>query len=273
MPVRPQMIDALPDSVSQRLVEEFPAGLHLGQLVLHYQPVVRLPMGGIIGAEALVRWDHPELGLLGPGIFVPAAEKNGLGGMLARWVLAQALDQVGQWQRDGFDLRVSLNVAPKDLRERDLRRFFATAMRIARVDPDRVQIELDSAAVRCTPGNLHAEIEELAALGVQVALDDFGTAFVGPELLQQLPVREIKLAAFLLHELRVDPSTADTIRGIAEYAHAHDLRVVAKGVEGQELLARLAELGCDAAQGACLSWPVPAQVFRTLLPRRLAGVA
>jgi diguanylate cyclase (GGDEF)-like protein len=268
------------------LTSRLPSALERREFLLEYQPLVRLSDARVLGVEALVRWRHPELGLLGPDHFVPLAEETGLIVPLGRWVLRAACQQAVLWrQRHGADAPfVSVNLAVRQLRETKLVADVRDALDETGLPAEALQLELTESAVMGTHGRPFDSLEELAAMGVRLAIDDFGTGYSNLAYLKQLPVHEIKLAgSFLAGERaapparpavghRRNPSTgpyagpdADTrvddeiVTALVRMAHALRLGVTAEGIETAEQAARLRDLGCDLGQGWYFARPRPAE--------------
>jgi diguanylate cyclase (GGDEF)-like protein len=262
---------ALRTAAHERL--ELEAALHhavsAGELVLHYQPKVDLATGSICGAEALVRWNHPERGLLLPGAFVPLAEQTGLVTAIGEFVIATACSQLRQWASFGFpDITVAVNVSARQLHA-DLADYVAAALRLSGVDPRRLELELtESAAVESLDATV-AELAELRAIGVRCSIDDFGTGYCGLSYLSRLPVDALKIdKAFISTGSAAE---ASIMTAIIALGHSLGLRVVAEGVETAEQLAYLVAQGCDEMQGYLFSKPLPADEFTRLLVEQRPG--
>ena len=240
--------------------------LDLGHLVLHYQPQVDLATGTIAGAEALVRWEHPEQGLLSPGLFIDVAEDSGLIVPLGTWVLGTALDQLARWRRAGVvddDFVLAVNLSARQLTEAPT--------------PDVVSHHLD--ATGCRPSQLCLEITETALmedtdvamrtmdslvdLGVQLAIDDFGTGYSSLAYLERFPVNQLKIDQSFIS--RLDGGSNGIPRAIIEMARSLDMQTVAEGIETPAQLTAIRDLGCDQGQGYHLARPTDTVAFTELV--------
>ncbi|MGH8704901.1 MAG: sensor domain-containing protein [Burkholderiales bacterium] len=245
-----------------------------GELLLHWQPVVRAAAGGrMVGAEVLVRWQHPQQGLLMPDGFIPVAEDCGLIRALGAWTLERALSQVGAWQRSRApDLWYALNVSASELAQGDAYVAQLTeALAANRVPGSRLELEVTE---RVLMSNLAENVETLrriGGLGVRVAIDDFGTGYSSLAYLRQLPIDKLKIDRSFLRELDAHPNDATIVQTIAAMAKALGLHVAAEGVENAAQLERLLALGCDEWQGHHCSPPLEAAAFERLIAQRSAA--
>ena len=259
---------ALRSEANERLALEaaFRRGLETDEFVLHYQPKVDLRTGRITGAEALVRWNHPEKGLLYPGAFVPLAEETGLVVALGEFVIAAACEQLQAWRASGLpDLTVAVNVSACQLRQ-GLVEYVTRALRFADVDGRFLELELTESAALDSLGLTVAQIEELRALGVTCSIDDFGTGYCGLSYLNRLPIDSLKIDRSFITELSGGSDTIVT--AVIALGHSLGLKVIAEGVETADQLAYLADRGCDEMQGFLFSKPVPADEFAALVVAR-----
>ena len=252
------------------------------ELVLHYQPKVDLRTGGICGAEALVRWNHPDKGLLFPGHFVPLAEQSGLMVAMGEYVIAAALEQIQRWRSGALPpLVMSVNISARQLHN-GLADFVVRALRLTGVDPRVLELELTESAAVESLDITAAELNELRAIGVHCSIDDFGTGYCGLSYLSRLPIDVLKIDRSFIHAMTA--ADASIVKAIIALGHSLGLRVVAEGVETPEQLAYLAQHGCDEIQGYLFSKPVPAHEFTRLvvehtpggpgqLPRRIDTIA
>ncbi|GIU86305.1 MAG: hypothetical protein KatS3mg009_0820 [Acidimicrobiia bacterium] len=242
--------------------------LERGELLLFFQPVVSLHDRSCVGAEALVRWQHPDRGLVAPAEFVPLAEETGLVVRLGRWVLEEAAAQAARWQAErGRPFAVSVNLSARQLTQPDLAATVAEVIGRTGVDPANLCLEItESVLMDDAQAVLHA-IEEVRALGVRFAIDDFGTGYSSLGYLKRFPVDRVKIDRSFVAGLGTDPGDAAIVSAVVGLAHALDLQVVAEGVETEEQLAELVSLGCDEAQGFYFAPPQPIDDLRTLLGR------
>jgi EAL domain-containing protein (putative c-di-GMP-specific phosphodiesterase class I) len=238
------------------------------QLVVHYQPVIDLHRDRICGAEALVRWSHPELGLLPPNEFIPLAEMSGLIVPIGRWVLNSSCHQVREWHDLGHSgLRISVNVSPRQFQETEFVSDVTRAIEGSGVSPGSLDIEItESSAMQDFDGTI-AKVEELKRLQVRISLDDFGTGFASLNHLRRFPLDRIKLDHSFVKELPQNPDHCALARAVITMAHALRLRIVGEGVETAEQLAFLRDEGCDEVQGFLFSRPLDAPKFRALLEK------
>ncbi|HEX8002134.1 MAG TPA: EAL domain-containing protein [Mycobacteriales bacterium] len=239
-----------------------------GELVLHYQPKVDLETGRVAGVEALVRWQHPERGLLPPDTFVPLAEQTGLMKSLTASVLQQALRQTAAWQDAGLHVRMAVNVSARDLHDDTFCDRVREALAQTGVSASLLELELTERVVMADPARAMENLTALSRLGVRLSLDDFGTGYSSLAYLRRLPVTEIKIDKSFVLRMDVDDEDATIVRSTIDLAHGLGLRVLAEGVETAETWQRLADLGCDAAQGYFLSRPHPADVVTDWLAAR-----
>ncbi len=239
-----------------------------GELVLHYQPKVDLESGDVVGVEALVRWNHPERGLLAPDTFVPLAEQTGLMKSLTASVLEQALMQTAAWAAAGLQVRMAVNVSARDLHDDTFCDRVREALARTGVSASLLELELTERVVMADPQRAMENLTALSRLGVRLSLDDFGTGYSSLAYLRRLPVTEIKIDKSFVLRMDVDDEDATIVRSTIDLAHGLGLRVLAEGVETAETWQRLADLGCDAAQGYFLSRPHPAEVVTDWLAAR-----
>jgi diguanylate cyclase (GGDEF)-like protein len=248
-----------------RTATELRQALERDQLRLHYQPIVDLTNGRLIGVEALVRWAHPERGLLAPGEFIQVAESTGLVVELGAWVLTQAARQLAAWQGEGVhDFYVAVNVSGRQVRRGVLLAQVEAALAHSQADPRQLEIEITEHTL---VENVNANVETLTALrdkGMRVAVDDFGTGLSSLAYLKRLPIDKFKIDRSFVHELLQGDDLA-IVTAIISMARALGLRVVAEGVETEAQRAQLARLGCDFAQGYLFSVPVGAEAVTAML--------
>jgi diguanylate cyclase (GGDEF)-like protein len=240
------------------LLGELRRALDHDELVLHFQPKVAVDSGAVIGVEALVRWQHPERGLLGPGDFLGLAERTGVIADITRWVLEAAVRQCSEWRREGIDLPVAVNLAAANIVDSTLPD--AVAATLARWDlpGHRLECEISEDTVMGDPRRATDVLERLRALGVRLSLDDFGTGHSSLSYLKRLPLDEVKIDRSFVIGMADDASDAAIVRSTIDLARHLGLAVVAEGVETSEVLDVLASLDCDVAQGFLLSRPLPA---------------
>jgi diguanylate cyclase (GGDEF)-like protein len=232
-------------------------GLARDELVLHYQPIVDVPSGHVIGAEALVRWNHPERGFLLPGHFVPIAEQSDLIVMLGEKVVFDACQQLREWQDLGLrDRFISVNVSARQFSQ-GLVSTVTAALRTTGADPHNLVIELTESTVVDNIGDVASTLQELADLGVRSAIDDFGTGYCGLRYLGSLPVASLKIDRSFIQGMT--PSAAAIVAATIAMGHSLGLTLIAEGVETEDQLRFLTDQGCDRVQGFLLGRPMPAE--------------
>jgi diguanylate cyclase (GGDEF)-like protein len=240
------------------LVSELREALGRDELVLHYQPKRDLRSGRNARVEALVRWQHPVHGLLAPDAFVPLAESTGLIGLLDRWVLNAALRQSAVWRAEGLDVPVAVNLSVQDLRDRTLPDLIGGLLREHAVPVDGLILEITETGLLGDPARAFEVLQGLRALGVHIAIDDFGAGNAALGYLKHLPVDELKIDRSFVQDMRQNIGDAAIVRTTIDLAHRLGMAVVAEGVEDGATLDVLAALGCDLAQGYYISRPLDA---------------
>lgn len=236
------------------------------ELVLHFQPKVRLSDYRIIGLEALVRWQHPELGLIYPGDFIPLAERIGLIDKLGDWVAQACCAQVAQWQNEGVAVvPVAFNVSARQLLDIELPRRIAGYLASHGVAAKNIEVEITENSLVDSIEVASEILEKLEALGIGISLDDFGNGFSNLAYIRTLPIHCLKIDREFISNIRNRPDDAVIVSSIITLAHNLNMRVVAEGVEMSDQLIHLKTAGCDEVQGYYLSRPVPAAAARDLL--------
>jgi diguanylate cyclase (GGDEF)-like protein len=225
------------------------------ELEPHYQLLVDFDTQRIASVEALARWRHPSLGLLGPGAFIEVAESTGLIRNLTLRVLERALRERAEWAADDRDLAVAVNVSMRTLLDRSFPQLVADRLAGSGTAPDRLKLEITESTIMADPATVTAVLRELDAMGVTLAIDDFGTGYSSLAYLHQLPVREIKIDRSFVTGMAADPDSALIVRSTIDLGHNLGLRVIAEGVEDAVTLDQLRELGCDGVQGFHLARP------------------
>lgn len=234
--------------------------LREGEFALHYQPKVNLRSGAVTGVEALIRWQHPERGLLAPGLFLPDIENHPLAVEVGEWVIATALAQVEAWQTQGLDLPVSVNIAAHHLQQADFVARLKTLLAAhPAVSPERLELEVLESSALEDIGNVSAIIAACAELGVGFALDDFGTGYSSLTYLKRLPARVLKIDQSFVRDMLNDPDDLTIIDGVLGLANAFGREVIAEGVETVAHGVALLQLGCELAQGYGIARPMPAE--------------
>jgi EAL domain-containing protein (putative c-di-GMP-specific phosphodiesterase class I) len=245
--------------------------LEAGELVVHYQPLVGIADGNVLGAEALVRWQHPERGLVPPLEFIPVAEQSGQIIELGSFVLERACRDAASWAAAGHPLRVSVNVAVSQLQGRDFAGEVADVLKRTGLQSDLLCLEITESSLMRSDQRRSEGLAALRDLGVHLAIDDFGTGYSSLAYLHSLPVDELKIDRSFVNRLTTDSRDRHLVQAIIGMASALGLTVVAEGVETEDQLLYLDERGCDVAQGFLFSKPQPADVFRDRLLGASAG--
>jgi|GEM_PF-7019551 len=239
-----------------------------GQLVIYYQPKVHIGTGKVVGVEALVRWNHPTLGLLGPDKFIPVAEDSGLISPLGEWVLEAACTQAKAWREEGYDkLSVAVNLSARQFQLQPMDDVIAGVLRRTGLPPSLLELELTESLALQENDGIRETLDAISAYGVKCAVDDFGVGFSNFGYLGTLPIDKVKVDKSFVSQIGVgDDAAASALAiGIIALAKALGLDVVAEGVENHEQLEFLREHGCDQIQGYLFSGPLPAAELQTLL--------
>ncbi|MEP6625537.1 MAG: bifunctional diguanylate cyclase/phosphodiesterase [Acidimicrobiia bacterium] len=256
------------DADRLRLVTELRHSINSAALALHYQPKIATVSGQVIGVEALLRWHHPTRGLLLPGAFLPSAESTELILPMTDWVVDEACRQAAIWQDAGLDLPIAVNISARCLRDPTFADRVLTTLMRHHVKADRLAIEVTETAVISNPDRAAATLRRLAQRGMTVSIDDFGVGYTSLGLLDRLPISEIKIDQQFVRPLSMGIRAGAIARGIILLGHELGLTVVAEGVEDDETLASLTELGCDLAQGYLIARPAPVDDFERWLTER-----
>lgn len=248
-----------PDQMT--LMSELRSAIDNDQLMLCYQPKVNCATGKVSDVEALVRWQHPEHGILLPDRFIPFAEKTGLIKQLTLWVLNAALRQGHQWHHRGMPLRIAINLSRRNLHDTNLPGVVADKLKSWDGEPGWLEVEITESAIAADPTRAVETLARLHAMGVWISIDDFGTGYSSLANLKQMPVDEIKIDKSFVMSMTKNREDIAIVRSIIELGHNLGLKVVAEGVENQEIYEQLVSLGCDFAQGYHWSQPIPATAF------------
>ncbi len=253
------------------LLGELRRALDGDELELHFQPQADLASGRVVGVEALVRWRHPDRGLVPPDDFVPLAERSGLITLLTAWVLDAGLRQLAAWRAQGWDLSLAVNVTVKDLCGDHLVDHVVAGLARYAVPASAVQLEVTEGSLFTDSPRARQTLTRLQALGVSLSLDDFGTGWSSLVQLRSLPVSEIKVDRSFVSRMDSDPGDLAIVTSVIDLARGLGMRVVAEGVEDDATRQRLELLGCDRAQGWWLSQALPASELTPWLATRLAA--
>jgi diguanylate cyclase (GGDEF)-like protein len=242
-----------------QLASSMRSGLRLNEFLLHYQPIYDLTNGALIGAEALVRWKNPVLGLVSPGLFVPVAERSGLIVEIGEWVLQESCNQLREWQDQGAtQLKLAVNLSPVQFKRGNVEEVVEQALRRAGIKANCLELEVtESTLIQDTEGFIRS-LKNLKSLGVRISIDDFGTGYSNLSYLQRFEVDKLKIDQSFVKRLLLSAQDRAIVKAIIQMARSLDLVTNAEGVEDPETLAVLCELGCDFAQGYHFARPLPA---------------
>ncbi len=240
-----------------KLVSDLRRAISAGELVLHYQPQVHIARRDIVGVEALVRWQHPQQGLLPPFEFIPLAEQTGLIRPLTVWAINQALQQASIWGLQGRNITVSVNLSVHNLLDKDLPGLVQRLLKKWKVPPERLVLEITESNLMLEPEVALATLKKLQDMDVALSVDDFGTGYSSLAYLKTLPVSELKIDRSFVREMMQGESDAKIVHLIANLSHNLGLTVVAEGVEDEATWNKIADLGCDVVQGYYICKPLP----------------
>jgi diguanylate cyclase (GGDEF)-like protein/PAS domain S-box-containing protein len=240
-----------------QLTNELRCALDDDQLVVYYQPIVELSSGEVVAAEALLRWNHPHRGMLGPAEFIPVAEVSGLIVPIGKWVLRQACEQAAAWRRQGFELGVSVNLSARQVAEETGVDFLARTLAETGLHGTDLMLEVTESAVLDDAARAERVLRDLKDLGVRIAIDDFGTGYSSLSYLRRFPVDAIKIDRSFVSGLLSEPDDETIVSAVIGLAENLGLAAIAEGVEDMAQLERLRALGCAYGQGFLWSRPVP----------------
>ncbi|MCM2327015.1 MAG: EAL domain-containing protein [Lysobacter sp.] len=252
------------------LLSDLGTAVRDGQLRVHYQPRVRLADGAVQGFEALVRWQHPRLGLLPPSRFVPLAELSDVIRPLTYWVLAESLHQQREWRDRGIDLRLAVNLSARHLIDEACASRIAEMVARTGVEPSSLELEITESAIIADPERAGATLERIRALGVRVAVDDFGTGFSSMSHLKRLPLTALKIDVSFVRQMLASPADRAIVESTIHLAHDLGLSVIAEGIEDEATMAALRAHGCDEGQGFFIGHPMTAADATAWLDERRA---
>jgi diguanylate cyclase (GGDEF)-like protein len=268
---RVQLYDPQLDEANHARIEmitDLDAALANHEFLLHYQPKIRVGTGATIGAEGLVRWQHPTRGLLYPDAFLTLVEQSGLMSAMTRMVLEAAVTQLAAWRASDLQISVAVNLSASDLLDEQLAERIVALLAEHDVPIGALQVEITESVLMTDPERARTMLEKLRRMGLRIAVDDYGTGYCALAYLRDLPIDELKIDRTFITDVTADPRSAAIVRSTIELAHALELEVVAEGVENQSALDLLADFGCDFAQGYHFSRPLPADEFAAWARRR-----
>jgi diguanylate cyclase (GGDEF)-like protein len=255
----PRMVSGARDQFD--LLRDLRRALAEGQLHLLYQPKVHAPSGEITGAEALMRWSHPERGLVTPTVFIPIAERFGLIGAIGNWLIDEACRQAGQWRDEGLRMRVAINLSAHQLRHADLADRIDAALKRHRVNPQLLTCEITESVAMEDASNAIRMVERLGAMGVNISIDDFGTGYSSLAYLRKLRAGELKIDRSFVMDLETSADARAVVDAVVKLAQALGLKVVAEGVETEAQHEILRAFGCHELQGFLFARPMSAMAL------------
>ena len=246
--------------------------LKRNELRLHYQPQVAMKDGRIIGAEALLRWQHPELGAISPAEFIPIAESSGQILPIGEWVLRTAVRQMKAWMESGLEpMIIAVNLSAVQFRHANLPQMVTRILDEAKLPPQHLELELTEGVAMDNPLAAIAVMDDLHARGIRMSIDDFGTGYSSLSYLKRFQVYKLKIDQSFVREITVDPEDKAIVGAIISLANSLGMQTIAEGVETEGQLAFLRERGCDEAQGFYFSKPLPAEEFEAFVRHRMTG--
>ena len=236
------------------------------QFKMFYQPKIDIKTGQLVGAEALIRWQHPERGFISPAEFIPIAEETGLILQIGNWVITEVCKQINAWQKFKILVpRIALNVSSLQLARKTLINEIQNALKNENIEPKYLAVEITEGMVMNNPIDSIKILYMLKEMGISIAIDDFGTGYSSLGQLQKLPLDELKIDRVFINDIGKKKNTEAIIKAIIGMAHSLGLRVVAEGVETIEQLNFLEKYSCDEYQGYLFSPPIPADEFALIL--------
>ncbi len=240
--------------------------LERGELLLHYQPKVDLQNGAMLGMEALLRWQHPEMGMISPASFIPLAEETGLIVPIGTWVLHTACARNKAWQEAGFaPISVAVNLSARQFWQQDLVETVRAVLSETRLDPAFLELEITESLLMHNAEEASATLKKLKAMGIRLSIDDFGTGYSSLSYLKRFPIDTLKIDRSFVRDIISDPDDAAIAKAVISLAHDMKLKVVAEGVETEEQMNFLRQRNCDEIQGYYFSRPIPEEAFTELL--------
>ncbi len=248
-----------------RIANDLPAALQRGEVQVWFQPKLSLPDGNVCGAEALVRWEHAELGFLQPDDFIPAAEQSGTIVLLTRFVITEAVRECRGWQDAGHDLQISVNLSARDLQDEYLPYHVMQILNEHSLDAKNLTLEITESSIMRNIRHAISVLECLRDIGIKISMDDFGTGHSSLAQLRDIPLHELKIDKSFVTSMAQDEHNDSIVETTVNLAHSMHLCVVAEGVEDIETMRRITAIGCEQAQGYFVSKPIGAQQFRSWL--------
>lgn len=243
------------------LTGELRQAIESGHLILHFQPKIAAQSGQLIGAEALMRWQHREHGVIPPDEFIPLAERTGFISELSQWVIEEALRQCRQWQQNGLDISVAVNVSSRVLLDPDLPEKIIGNLESLNIPASALTLEITETSIMVDADRAMEVLLRLESIGTRISIDDFGTGYSSLAYLKRLPAKELKIDKGFVMDMLEDDQNAMIVQATVVLAHNLGMQVVAEGVESAAIENRLRELGCDILQGHHISEPLDGVAF------------
>jgi len=244
-----------------KIQNDLVSAIQNNEFILHYQPQFDLEQKQIIGAEALLRWNHPNLGMVPPMVFIPIAESAGLIVQIGAWVIEEACQQAFKWQQEGKRLSIAVNVSPIQFKRGDLGEVVKKALNTSKLEPQLLELELTETAMMHDTDNTLQTVFSLKEIGVQLSIDDFGTGYSSLAYLKRFAVDKLKIDQSFVRDIHKDHEDAAIVQTIIQMAKSLNLKTIAEGVENDQVLSFLTEHGCDEVQGYHFAVPMIPEEF------------
>jgi len=243
------------------LASELRHAIEANDLIIYYQPKVDISSRKIVATEALIRWQHPEKGLIQPDLFIPMAEQTDIIHPFTAWLIDAVADQISQWQDKGIHMMVAINLAPRNLLEADLPQRLQHALNRWHIDPSSLMLEITERGIIAEPQRALAILDRIHDLGISISIDDFGTGYSSLKYLKDLPIDELKIDQSFISAMYRDKTSLTIVKMVTQMAHSLGLEVTAEGVETEQDWQELESMGCDRIQGYYTGKPMPPDVF------------
>ncbi|WP_461482121.1 EAL domain-containing protein [Porticoccus sp.] len=256
-------VEGMEDEIARRMEieRELRHAIEGNELVLFYQPKMDFVSGELMGAEALIRWQHPRHGIISPDMFIPMAEESGLINQISDWVLDNACRQLHNWVEEGHNIQMAVNLSSKDIQLDDFQGRIRQLVEQYRIPPKSLELEITESTLMENPEELEVELNALRQMGLTLAIDDFGSGFSSLNYLKRLPVDVLKIDRMFIRDLEKDENDKAIVSGIVALATSMGLKTVAEGVENEAQYQILQKLGCNICQGYYFSKPLPIDEF------------
>lgn len=249
------------------LISDLKEAIQKNQLLLYIQPKIDVKTRKTLGGEALIRWVHPEKGMIFPDQFIPFAEQTGIISEITNWMLLRACQVLADYQSQGLHISLAVNLSTRDLNNMELPEQIAALLKAHRLDAKALKLEITEGSLMQDPERAETVVRKLAAMGLHLAIDDFGTGYSSLAYLRQLPVQELKIDRSFVMFMDKNSGDASIVKSTIDLAHNLGLNVVAEGIENEEVLGQLSKLGCDEGQGYFIGKPMPEKDFSVWLER------